>query len=472
MGTHISKVKSLSLDIWTKEQVESMRDNGNIKSNSLYNPNIRLHPPPLDIESEHAESQLERFIFQKYRDKAFMASSSSSSSSRSTNRSSHDADTRDTYSSSVRRPVSSSVRRESPPSSPDEVSSNLTTMNRERALTAGPNHNSSTKRLDTSSASSVKPTRYAATPIPSMPTLPTTPRASVSQQDGLTPVSAGTWSTSNGNYSNGNSITGRAMTAPLPDSSTTRFASSSQVPPVPSNPFLRQMTASVQIPLSSSTNGSMFGNNNPYQQQQQQYQPFRPSFVPQMSTTGHYGHNLTPQAQMPKGEVWNDLAGLSISGSSMQMQNSMLQAPFSSTGPQQSFQQSSIPSSTQYNPYLTSTSMPYKSPSQTSSFSSGASSFSSLGSGFSSVGISPNTSQNSVYSNTVPSSYQIGQAFQQSPAVNGSTHSQPATGQVFPQQQQQSYMYSQFQPTQPFLQQQPQSFMASQFTPNSYNGYT
>ncbi|PWN28802.1 Arf GTPase activating protein, partial [Jaminaea rosea] len=33
MGTHVSKIKSLTLDEWNKEQVERMREMGNVKSN-------------------------------------------------------------------------------------------------------------------------------------------------------------------------------------------------------------------------------------------------------------------------------------------------------------------------------------------------------------------------------------------------------------------------------------------------------
>lgn len=63
MGTHISKVKSLTLDTWSREQVEvslgvscllghssisvilqHMRTHGNIKSNELLNPGSAAQP--------------------------------------------------------------------------------------------------------------------------------------------------------------------------------------------------------------------------------------------------------------------------------------------------------------------------------------------------------------------------------------------------------------------------------------------
>ena len=50
MGTHISKIKSLTLDTWTKEQVERMREGGNVKNNTKYNPDVRRNRPPANID--------------------------------------------------------------------------------------------------------------------------------------------------------------------------------------------------------------------------------------------------------------------------------------------------------------------------------------------------------------------------------------------------------------------------------------
>ncbi|ODQ51674.1 Arf GTPase activating protein, partial [Saitoella complicata NRRL Y-17804] len=36
MGTHISKVKSISLDTWTPEQLNNMKELGNEKSNAIW----------------------------------------------------------------------------------------------------------------------------------------------------------------------------------------------------------------------------------------------------------------------------------------------------------------------------------------------------------------------------------------------------------------------------------------------------
>ncbi|KAF4336252.1 GTS1-transcription factor of the Gcs1p Glo3p Sps18p family [Fusarium beomiforme] len=64
LGTHISKVKSLSMDSWTNEQVDNMRKVGNVNSNNIYNPEHRK--PPVPVDADEADSAMERFIRQKY----------------------------------------------------------------------------------------------------------------------------------------------------------------------------------------------------------------------------------------------------------------------------------------------------------------------------------------------------------------------------------------------------------------------
>ncbi|KIO30616.1 hypothetical protein M407DRAFT_20336, partial [Tulasnella calospora MUT 4182] len=89
LGSHISKVKSVTLDTWTKEQVESVRNMGNTKANALYNPDPLRNPPPTNMEDGERDSEIETYIRNKYQYKAFMKrepakeKSSSSSVSRS-----------------------------------------------------------------------------------------------------------------------------------------------------------------------------------------------------------------------------------------------------------------------------------------------------------------------------------------------------------------------------------------------------
>ncbi|KAH8902696.1 ArfGap-domain-containing protein [Coniochaeta sp. PMI_546] len=64
LGTHISKVKSLSMDSWSNEQVENMKKVGNISSNKTYNPQNKR--PPVPIDADEADTAMERFIRAKY----------------------------------------------------------------------------------------------------------------------------------------------------------------------------------------------------------------------------------------------------------------------------------------------------------------------------------------------------------------------------------------------------------------------
>ncbi|KAF8644630.1 hypothetical protein AX16_008365 [Volvariella volvacea WC 439] len=61
------------MDSWTKEQVEWMRENGNIKSNMYYNPNEGRHPPPENYgDASERDSELEQYIRGKYEYRKFI----------------------------------------------------------------------------------------------------------------------------------------------------------------------------------------------------------------------------------------------------------------------------------------------------------------------------------------------------------------------------------------------------------------
>ncbi|KAE8216266.1 hypothetical protein CF327_g569 [Tilletia walkeri] len=72
MGTHISKVRSVTLDTWTREQVECMKNGGNVKSNAVYNPDEVRNRPPTNIEQSERGSELEKYIRKKYELKTFL----------------------------------------------------------------------------------------------------------------------------------------------------------------------------------------------------------------------------------------------------------------------------------------------------------------------------------------------------------------------------------------------------------------
>ncbi|KAH1346927.1 hypothetical protein KXV22_004249 [Aspergillus fumigatus] len=64
LGTHISKVKSLTMDTWTAEQVDNMKSHGNTLMNKIFNPKNIKPPVPKDIDE--ADASMERYIRQKY----------------------------------------------------------------------------------------------------------------------------------------------------------------------------------------------------------------------------------------------------------------------------------------------------------------------------------------------------------------------------------------------------------------------
>ncbi|KAK5082816.1 Protein gts1 [Lithohypha guttulata] len=70
LGTHISKVKSLSMDKWSSEQVESMKQRGNTASNKIYNPKNKR--PDIPLDADEVDSAMERYIRKKYQEKSLV----------------------------------------------------------------------------------------------------------------------------------------------------------------------------------------------------------------------------------------------------------------------------------------------------------------------------------------------------------------------------------------------------------------
>ncbi|GAA5826173.1 hypothetical protein JCM3770_003194 [Rhodotorula araucariae] len=73
LGSHISKVKSVTLDTWSRDQVDNMRRLGNSTVNLALNPDERRHPPPPPDSGDERNSELERFIRNKYEYRTFAA---------------------------------------------------------------------------------------------------------------------------------------------------------------------------------------------------------------------------------------------------------------------------------------------------------------------------------------------------------------------------------------------------------------
>ncbi|XAO22129.1 hypothetical protein I312_100895 [Cryptococcus bacillisporus CA1280] len=71
MGTHKSRVKSVTLDTWTRDQIVGIKNMGNKASNAIYNPNEALHPPPPSYGHDERDSEIEKYIRKKYEQGAF-----------------------------------------------------------------------------------------------------------------------------------------------------------------------------------------------------------------------------------------------------------------------------------------------------------------------------------------------------------------------------------------------------------------
>ncbi|KAB5588485.1 GTPase activating protein for Arf protein [Ceratobasidium theobromae] len=71
-GNALRDSKSVNLDAWTKEQVESVKNTGNIASNAKWNPNEARHPPPTNLEESERDSEMEKYIRAKYETKKFL----------------------------------------------------------------------------------------------------------------------------------------------------------------------------------------------------------------------------------------------------------------------------------------------------------------------------------------------------------------------------------------------------------------
>ncbi|KAG2237818.1 hypothetical protein INT48_002119, partial [Thamnidium elegans] len=69
MGTHISKVKSVSMDRWTLQEIQLMKKlGGNSVINNMINSNPQKHPLPIALDDDHA---MERYIRDKWEKKSF-----------------------------------------------------------------------------------------------------------------------------------------------------------------------------------------------------------------------------------------------------------------------------------------------------------------------------------------------------------------------------------------------------------------
>jgi stromal membrane-associated protein len=107
LGTHISKVRSATLDKWTDEQIDNMRNMGNARAKLIYEANVPAgYPRPREGAPSHT---LESWIRAKYDKKQFMERGRTSHKEKREEPSYHQAQQR-TSSPSTRKPSPPSPR--------------------------------------------------------------------------------------------------------------------------------------------------------------------------------------------------------------------------------------------------------------------------------------------------------------------------------------------------------------------------
>ncbi|KAK7930270.1 hypothetical protein WMY93_006665 [Mugilogobius chulae] len=117
LGVHISRVKSVNLDQWTSEQIQSIQDMGNTKARQLYEANL-----PENFRRPQTDQAVEFFIRDKYEKKKYYGKNVTNGSSPKDNKREKETD---------RGKASSSIKSEEPkpvsvsPVKPAEPSVNL-----------------------------------------------------------------------------------------------------------------------------------------------------------------------------------------------------------------------------------------------------------------------------------------------------------------------------------------------------------
>ncbi|KAF5384342.1 hypothetical protein D9615_003383 [Tricholomella constricta] len=173
IGTHITKVKSLTMDTWTKEQVETMKSMGNARSNAIYNPNETRHPPPPNLMDAERDSELEQYIRSKYEFKRFLDKSALVSSKLGPSRSASSV-TSSGSSRSVSTPLTSAQTSAAKPATTTPLSQTLP----QRPSTV---------------ATSMTSSRSASQPLANLSSLPHRPPQQQSSHANSSPNPNGVW---------------------------------------------------------------------------------------------------------------------------------------------------------------------------------------------------------------------------------------------------------------------------------------
>jgi len=72
LGVHISKVRSVTLDSWTSEMVEGMKDMGNQKANAFWECNLPEGRKPGPNTFDESPYTVEKFITEKYKERLWI----------------------------------------------------------------------------------------------------------------------------------------------------------------------------------------------------------------------------------------------------------------------------------------------------------------------------------------------------------------------------------------------------------------
>ncbi|KAJ0050503.1 hypothetical protein NL108_003736, partial [Boleophthalmus pectinirostris] len=140
LGVHISRVKSVNLDQWTSEQIQSIQDMGNTKARQLYEANL-----PENFRRPQTDQAVEFFIRDKYEKKKYYGKNVTNGSSPKDNKREKETD---------RAKISSSIKSEEPkpvsvsPVKPAEPSVNLLGLDTPASSSSNNGSSSTTQNND------------------------------------------------------------------------------------------------------------------------------------------------------------------------------------------------------------------------------------------------------------------------------------------------------------------------------------
>ncbi|KAG8800172.1 hypothetical protein FRB91_007587, partial [Serendipita sp. 411] len=312
LGTHISKVKSIGMDQWTKEQIDSMRTTGNLNSNAMYNPTEV--EPPVNLHDSERDSELEKYIRNKYQFRKFInlrkdnRATGASSSSRS---SAHDSGRAEEGRQRARELLTATPARasSSPQVDPPRKASPALTTKSPAPPTVSPAPPTPSPSLPTTQTTQQPPLQMLApSPQPplqvlatfnqpplqilSQPILASPPPGMILTQTGLMPMTTGVYQTTM--YTG---LPGMSIAAP---------------PALPSNNPVWQDMAALQTGTAQSTLNHPLHTGLPYQTTS-----FAPNLPMTNNMTGWSNPNSLVAASTPIGTTYSTISTTYVQPSQM-----------------------------------------------------------------------------------------------------------------------------------------------------------